>query len=258
MQATSSFLGKAGDEVLGNRSNWATQREKMQRHYNWTVSDAPMTFSSYFKDWLLKEHSLCDSIRYRNSCSVFNLCMRKHRRQKLWINITKIISFYSRVPQSVSLTKIQWLAQRIKRCLTPTQLQENSWKPYFSADGFKLVFMIANNDGSRRCISSHNFDFSQNIEKIARPFGRRYPGDCLVSRNKCAELNGKPGSKESSKNLWPLMTGFRVMEIPINCFFLFLFLFCHGYTKRRNDYWICKFINNSVVKKWTSNHVPNY
>ena len=129
---------------------------------------------------------------------------------------------------------------------------DSNWSSYYSQ------VKIANNDGSRRCISSHNFNFSQNIVKIARPFGRRYPGDCLVSRNKCAELNGKPGSKESSKNLWPLMTGFRVMEIPINCFFLFLFLFCHGYAKRRNDYWICKFINNSVVKKWTSNHVPNY
>ena len=77
---------------------------------------------------------------------------------------------------------------------------DSNWSSYYSQ------VKIADNDGSRWCISSHNFEFSRKIEKIARPFGRRYPGlylvhDCLVSRNNCAELNRKRGSKKSSKNL---------------------------------------------------------
>ena len=107
---------------------------------------------------------------------------------------------------SESLQLLEFLATShplIDRCIKSDEKRiiavDSNWSSYYSQ------VKITDDDGSRRCISSHNFEFY----RISRKQRYRLEGDtlaylehdCPVSRKKCAELNGKRGSKESSKNL---------------------------------------------------------
>ena len=74
--------------------------------------------------------------------------------------------------------------------------------------------------------------------------------DSLVLRNKCPELKGKRRTKESSKNLGPLISGSRSWK----CHYLLFSFFClvvirEAQKRPLRGLRICKFVTNSVVNK---------